>query len=63
MICSVVMGQAMPERVPTPLLMPIRMEAYRGAMSKWLTLKPEMANPEHQTAMTGDTTAMALFLV
>lgn len=34
-------GHTMPDRVPTPLEMPMRILAYRGAMSKWLTLNPE----------------------
>ena len=29
-----------------------RMEAYLGAMSRWLTLNPEMAKPEQPTAKT-----------
>ena len=56
-ICSVTMGQIIPANVPTPLLMPIKIEAYRGAMSRWLTLNPEMANPELPTAMMSATTA------
>ena len=40
----------MPASVPTPLDMPMRMEAHLGAMSRWLTLKPEMAKPEKPTA-------------
>lgn len=34
-----------PAMVPIPFDMPIRMLAYRGAMSKWLTLKPDIAKP------------------
>lgn len=33
-------GHTIPDSVPTPLEMPIRMLAYRGAISRWLTLKP-----------------------
>lgn len=39
-IAPTMRGQTIPERVPTPLEMPISMLAYLGAMSKWLTLKP-----------------------
>lgn len=35
--------------VPMPLDMPISMLAYLGAMSRWFTLKPLMANPENAT--------------
>ena len=34
-------GHTIPESVPTPLEMPMRMLAYRGAMSRWFTLKPK----------------------
>lgn len=33
-------GQTIPDKVPTPLEIPMRILAYRGAMSRWLTLKP-----------------------
>lgn len=39
-------GQTIPDKVPTPLEMPMRMLAYRGAMSRWLTLKPYGVNKE-----------------
>ena len=32
-------GHMMPASVPKPLETPIRILAYRGAMSKWFTLK------------------------
>lgn len=60
---SVTIGQIMPANVPKPLDMPIKMLAYRGAMSKWLTLKPEMANPENPTAKIRQRTANALLAV
>lgn len=41
---SVTIGQNMPARVPTPLDIPISILAYRGAMSKWFTLKPGNIN-------------------
>lgn len=41
-------GQTMPDSVPTPLDMPMRMLAYRGAMSRWLTLKPN-EKTDHQS--------------
>lgn len=34
-------GQTIPDSVPTPLEMPIKILAYLGAMSKWFTLNPE----------------------
>lgn len=34
-------GHTIPDNVPTPFEMPISMLAYRGAISKWLTLKPK----------------------
>lgn len=35
-------GQTIPDNVPTPFEMPIKMLAYLGAISRWLTLKPEI---------------------
>lgn len=35
-------GQTIPDSVPTPLEMPIKILAYLGAMSKWFTLNPEI---------------------
>lgn len=37
--------------VPIPLDMPIRILAYLGAISRWLTLKPDMAKPLKATPM------------
>lgn len=37
-------GHTIPDNVPTPFEMPISMLAYRGAISKWLTLNPEWNN-------------------
>ena len=42
--------------------MPIRMEAYLGAMSRWFTLKPEIANPLLPTAMIRAIMAVVLSL-
>lgn len=39
-IAPTIIGQTIPDKVPTPLEMPIKMLAYLGAMSKWLTLNP-----------------------
>lgn len=41
-IAPTIIGQTIPDKVPTPLEMPIKMLAYLGAMSKWLTLNPEI---------------------
>ena len=46
-------------KIPTPLLIPMRILAYRGAMSRWFTLIPEMAKPEKPTAMMRHVTAVA----
>ena len=37
----------------------MRILAYRGAMSRWFTLIPEMAKPEKPTAMMRHVTAVA----
>ena len=37
---STMTGQRIPEMVPIPFERPIRMLAYLGAMSRWLTLYP-----------------------
>lgn len=39
-IAPTIIGQTIPDKVPTPLEIPIKMLAYLGAMSKWLTLNP-----------------------
>ena len=36
----------------------MRILAYRGAMSRWFTLNPEMAKPEQPTAMMRHATAV-----
>ena len=41
---STTIGQNMPLSVPQPLLIPIKIEAYLGAMSRWFTLNPESWN-------------------
>jgi len=41
-IAPTIIGQTIPDKVPTPLEIPIKMLAYLGAMSKWLTLNPAM---------------------
>lgn len=46
---STKMGTNNPAIVPTPFDIPIKILAYLGAMSKWFTLKPEMAKPLHAT--------------
>ena len=38
---STKIGHRRPDSVPTPFEIPIKIPAYRGAMSRWLTLKPE----------------------
>lgn len=45
-----IIGQTIPDSVPTPLEMPIKILAYLGAMSKWFTLNPEI----HTETMTQD---------
>lgn len=40
-IAPTISGHTIPESVPTPFEIPMSMLAYRGAMSKWLTLKPK----------------------
>lgn len=37
---STTIGHKSPDKVPTPFEMPMRIPAYRGAMSKWFTLNP-----------------------
>lgn len=39
-IAPTIIGQTIPDKVPTPLEIPIKMLAYLGAISKWLTLNP-----------------------
>lgn len=46
---SMATGQMSPAIVPIPFDNPIRILAYLGAMSRWLTLYPEMANPLQAT--------------
>lgn len=46
---SMATGQMSPAIVPIPFDKPIRILAYLGAMSRWLTLYPEMANPLQAT--------------
>lgn len=41
-IAPTIIGHTIPDKVPTPLEIPINMLAYLGAMSKWLTLNPAM---------------------
>lgn len=41
-IAPTMIGQTIPDNVPTPFEMPIKILAYLGAISKWLTLKPEI---------------------
>ena len=41
-IAPTIIGQTIPDNVPTPFEMPIKILAYLGAISKWLTLKPEI---------------------
>lgn len=46
-IAPTMSGHTIPESVPTPLEIPMSMLAYRGAMSKWLTLKPGRKEGKH----------------
>ena len=41
-IAPTIIGQTIPDSVPTTFEMPIKILAYLGAISKWLTLKPEI---------------------
>ena len=47
-IAPTMSGQTMPDNVPTPLEMPMRILAYRGAISRWLTLNPEYTHTYYQ---------------
>lgn len=60
---SVTIGQNIPANVPKPFEMPIRIDAYLGAISRWLTLKPEIAKPEKPTAKIKQHTATKWLLV
>lgn len=51
-------GTINPAMVPMPLDRPIRIDAYRGAMSKWLTLYPDIAKPLHATPRVSSIVAM-----
>lgn len=46
-IAPTIIGQTIPDKVPTPLEIPIKMLAYLGAMSKWLTLNPAIQRSEN----------------
>lgn len=61
-ILSTKKGTIRPAMVPIPLDMPIKILAYLGAMSRWLTLKPEMAKPLHATPIARATVAAVPFL-
>ncbi len=43
-------GPTKPGMVPAELVIPIKTPAKRGAMSKWLMLKPASENPVEPTA-------------
>lgn len=45
------LGDTIPGMVANVLLMPIRMDAYCGARSKWFTANPLQANAPRPTAM------------
>lgn len=55
-------GTRSPAIVPIPFDIPIKILAYLGAMSKWLTLKPEMAKPLQATPIARATVAAVPFL-
>ena len=59
---STKIGTRSPAMVPIPLDIPIRILAYLGAISRWLTLKPEMANPLQATPIVRATVAAVGFL-
>lgn len=59
---STTIGQTSPAMVPIPLDKPIKILAYRGAMSKWLTLNPEMAKPLNATPIVSARVACAALL-
>lgn len=44
-----IMGTIAPATVPIPFERPMRMLAYLGAISKWFTLNPDIANPLNAT--------------
>lgn len=39
-IAPTIIGHTIPDNVPTPFEIPIKILAYLGAISKWLTLNP-----------------------
>lgn len=55
-------GTNRPAIVPIPFDIPIKILAYLGAMSKWFTLKPEMAKPLHATPHASAKIAAVPFL-
>lgn len=55
-------GTRSPAIVPIPFDMPIKILAYLGAMSKWLTLNPEIAKPLQATPIASATVAAVPFL-
>lgn len=54
---SIAIGQIRPAIVPIPLDIPIKILAYLGAISRWLTLYPEIANPLNATPKVNAPTA------
>ena len=53
------LGDMIPGRVATVLEIPMMTLAYWGAMSSWLTLKPDQAKPPKPTAIVKQITAAA----
>ena len=49
----------LPANVPAVFEMPIKMPAYLGAMSIWLTEKPPLANPAKASALVVAATPLA----
>lgn len=56
-------GLMIPGMVAKQLLIPNKILAYRGAMSRWLIGKPVQAKPPRPTANVNPTMAKSLFFV
>ena len=55
-------GPTMPGIVATVFERPMRTPPKRGAMSRWLTAKPEKLRPREPTAMVRKMTAVTLLV-
>ena len=53
----IIVGPRIPGMVPIVFVIPIRNPPYAGAMSRWFTLKPDMARPPVPTASVKHVTA------